>query len=946
MDRPTVFISYCHQDEAWKERLVQQLRILESEGEFEVWEDRRIAAGDDWLAGIQEAITRARVAVLLVSAAFLASRFIREEEIPEILRRRQANGLRVIPLILSPCAWQEVGWLAKLQCRPGDGRPLSGVTDHQAETALAELALEVRRLLRPAQDLPAVAPLPPAPGDISISRLPVTSEIFVGREAELARLDAAWESPTVRIFSLVGFGGMGKSAVVGEWLGRLAEAGWRGAERVFGWSFYSQGSEGRVSSADPFAEAALWWFGYRGKPILSPWQKGVTLARLVQVQRTLLVLDGLEPLQHSPGPQTGRLKDPILKALIRELSLSNPGLCIVTTRLEVADLSGRRGVERQTLEELSPDMGAGLLRRSGVDGPQAELQRASEELGGHPLALTLLGTYLRDICDRDVYQRRAVPLVDEESEAGWQAKRILTAYATWFGDGPERRVLRLLGLFDRPAAPQEIAALRAAPVIPGLTEGIDALNETAWRKALARLRRARLLADAGGAETLEAHPLVRAYFGQELENQGQGGAWRQGNVRLFEHLSGSVPEQPDTLEEMQALYSAVIHGCRAGLHQEALDQVYWLRILRGVRHFSWKKLGAFGSELTALAGFFDRLWDRPLSGLSPADQAFVLNEAGFVLRALGRPLEAVQPLEASLEICIHHGDWINASIRAGNLGELYTLLGDLPRAAKFGEQSVELADRGGLARDLASMIRIDVLRMAIEHRTSLACTLYRMGRWKESAALIREAEARQARETPKNPSLQGIAGHLHCELLCDQLLASRDEKSREFQRACREMLERARALFESPAERQSLLHSALDHLTLGQILGIVLTSPEGGRAELPWAAEHLNRAIEILRQAGDDAVLPRGLLVRAAFRRLASNLDGAAADVTEAWEIAERGSMRLHECDALLEWTRLLLQQGRKEDARQHLAQAQEIIAATGYERRAREVEHLARAIG
>jgi hypothetical protein len=69
--RPTVFVSYSHQDEAWKDRLVKQLRVLELEGDLEVWDDRRIAAGDEWLPEIEAAIARARAAVLLISAAFL-----------------------------------------------------------------------------------------------------------------------------------------------------------------------------------------------------------------------------------------------------------------------------------------------------------------------------------------------------------------------------------------------------------------------------------------------------------------------------------------------------------------------------------------------------------------------------------------------------------------------------------------------------------------------------------------------------------------------------------------------------------------------------------------------------------------------------------------------------------------------------------------------------------
>jgi TIR domain len=90
--RPTVFVSYSHQDEARKDRLVKQLRVLELEGDLEVWDDRRIKAGDNWRPEIEQAMARARAAVLLISADFLTSGFIRGTEVPEILRRREREG--------------------------------------------------------------------------------------------------------------------------------------------------------------------------------------------------------------------------------------------------------------------------------------------------------------------------------------------------------------------------------------------------------------------------------------------------------------------------------------------------------------------------------------------------------------------------------------------------------------------------------------------------------------------------------------------------------------------------------------------------------------------------------------------------------------------------------------------------------------------------------------
>jgi hypothetical protein len=111
---------------------------------------------------------------------------------------------------------------------------------------------------------------------------------------------------------------------------------------------------------------------------------------LVAHRRTLLILDGLEPLQNPPGPQEGRLREPSLQALLRELVAFNMGLCVITTRTPVTDIAGheRTSALRRELERLRSDAGAKLLRGLGVRGDEAELRNASDEFRGHCLALT------------------------------------------------------------------------------------------------------------------------------------------------------------------------------------------------------------------------------------------------------------------------------------------------------------------------------------------------------------------------------------------------------------------------------------------------------------------------------------------------------------------------------------------------------------------------------
>src|ERR1019366_9105243 len=97
-----------------------------------------------------------------------------------------------------------------------------------------------------------------------------------------------------------------------------------------------------------------------------------------------------------------------------------------------------------------------------------------------------------------------------------------------------------------------------------------------------------------------------------------------------------APHRPDTLEEMTPLFYAVYHGCQAGRHQAALDEVYNDRILRGGREFYlWRKLGAFGTDLSLLANFFAVPWIQPVDSFLPADQFWLISQAGFTLFAIG-----------------------------------------------------------------------------------------------------------------------------------------------------------------------------------------------------------------------------------------------------------------------------------------------------------------------
>ena len=756
---------------------------------------------------------------------------------------------------------------------------------------------------------------PPLPRDkISIARLPTSGPDLFGRDRQLQLLDYGWENANTNIITFIASGGVGKTALVNQWLKRhMARDNYRGAERVYAWSFYSQGTSERAASADLFIDQALRWFGDADPTLGSPWDKGERLAELIRQSRTLLILDGMEPLQHPPGPQEGRLKDAALQAMLVELAARQEGLCVISTRERVGDLvefeSGT--VEQYELEHLSPQAGTQLLRALNVKGDDEELEEGVKEYEGHALALTLLGSYLADVYGGDIRRRAEIESLEDDVRHGRHAERVMRAYEKWLGESVELAVLRLMGLFDRPADNASIMALRAAPAIPGLTEPFQGLKAREWQQALAKLRRIKLLANE--SDMLDAHPLVREHFKQRLKRECPD-AWREANNRLYEHFKRTAKELPDTVEEMSPLFAAVGHGCAAGRHQEAFDEVYLQRIQRWDEFFNFRNLGAIGAELAALSGFFEILWEQPVVGLTDADKAFVLNQAGFALHALGRLQEAAQPMKAGFEIYMVAEEWKQASIVARNLSQLYLNIVDLPQALKYAQQSVELADRSG----------DEFERMG--ERAVMADVLHQAGRTEEAAATFREAEVLQQNQQPAYPLLYSVQGFHYCDLLIAQ-------------GQVQEVKERAAQTLEWIKPANWLLDIALDNLSLG--CACLLEAQQVGSGDTTQAAEFLQRAVDGLRQAADMTYIPRGLLARAGLYRFKAEYGRAERDLAEVYRIATRGPMGLHLADYHLESARLHLAQGNQDKAREHWKTAKEMIERMGYHRRDKEVNEI-----
>jgi class 3 adenylate cyclase len=840
---------------------------------------------------------------------------------------------------------------------------------------------------------PSSVPVKPRTGPIKadISRIiDYAPAELIGREDETKLLNEAWEKAVrgetnrPHVLTLVALGGEGKTSLVAKWVADLSFQGWPECEAAFAWSFYSQGTSDKTqASSDSFLKEALLFFGdtEMANSASGSFDKGRRLAQLIGERKALLILDGLEPLQYAPTSPTGsELKDQGVSALLKALATNNNGLCVVTTRYSVPDLRNfwQTTATETKLTSLSNEAGVALLRKLGVKGTQKEFERLVGDVKGHALTLNLLGSYLRDAHGGDIRKRDLVRLeeADAEEQSG-HAFHVMDAYVRSFKDEGEKgrralSILRLLGLFDRPATADCLNALWTGEEIGGLTGPLIGISEALRNVTLKRLENAQLITvnrEKGSEElvSLDAHPLIREYFATRVRT-GLPGAWRAAHRRLYEYLRDTTKEgdQP-TLEDLQPLYQAVAHGCQAGLQQETCNEVYKPRVLRVPEFWSSKKLGAFGSDLGAIACFFEQPWSRVSPVLTEGDQAWVLGQTAFRLRALGRLAEALEPLRATVKLMKRFEHWQNSAIAASNLSELELTLGEVAGAVRDAEQSVTYADRSGDAFQ----------RMG--KRTTHADALHQAGCRAEAETRFREAEQMQAESQPYYPLLYTLQGFRYCDLI----LATPEHAAWQIVLECGDLSPllggqtsqaNAESGDESPhstalsavnqraaqtlkwtqqAREASLLDIALDHLTLGRAALYAAILASSDFQLLTHDPFHVDTAVDGLRRSGNMDDLPRGLLTRAWLRFLTDARTGSGSaqeDLDEAWEIAERGPMRLFMADIHLDRARLFHDvkpypwdrfpdgsegRGPKDD----LTDARKLIEKCGYWRRKEELE-------
>ncbi|MDM8561486.1 ATP-binding protein [Candidatus Parabeggiatoa sp. HSG14] len=776
-----------------------------------------------------------------------------------------------------------------------------------------------------------------------IDRLPEPTAKLVGRETELAQLNDALIDPKKSVVAIIAGGGVGKSALTWTWLEKL-QPNYDGAACVFGWSFYSQGSHQTTNSSAPFFQAALPFFGYKDALPTDEVEKGRQLAELLCQQPALLILDGIEPLQHPSHVMDGEIADVALKELLRCVRRNKLGqhqsLVVISTRQPIIEYEQwTEGYVPIDLQLLNNQDGARLLINLHVKGSQIELEQASIDMGGHALGLVLLGRLLVARFHGDITRRNQLPDLFEEAKEGGHALRVLRYYDKTYWqspnlfkrfyqrlfnqDAPERIFLRLIGLFDRPMglAEKEILFAKAKYAQP-----LSQLNNDEWLSVQQRLEQAGLLLkNERKGERLEwdVHPLVRNYFGQTFQKE-QLKAYRQAQKVLFEYYQ-SIPDkhQPDTLEEeeMEPLYRAVVHGCLAGEYKKAFD-VYFDRIIRGDdKTYRFKKLSAYAQNLTAISAFFLNGWDKPvISDLSESNQIWLLDHASFCLLSLGRLNEGITLAERTKKFAKKLKDLEHFTITSILIGDLYLLTGKLELAETNFKEIVTYTDK---LEKYSSQIGVQYVSYTLIAIYSRLATVQRLqGNLQIALKNFEMVEKFRPKHNQKY-RLYGVGEYYYCIFLLDK---AKNEITRKM------ILEEGQFALNISKHEKSLSDIAFDNLTIAKVLFTLNRFDE--------AYFEIDQAVQQLRKAGNpNNDLPEYLLARANILRHQKDFKAAQYDIDESFDIIERCGMKLYEVDANLLQGNLNLDQNQTADEQYKIAK--ELIAVTGYHLRDPELDLL-----
>lgn len=397
----SIFISYSHRDEDYKDDLVVHLATLKRQGKIRAWQDRDIEAGAEWDAEIKQQLESAEIILLLITPQFIASDYCYDLEMQRAVQRHEEGTARVIPIIVKPCDWEGTPF-SKLQFVPKNAKPITKWDDQ--DDAFLNVVQSIRKAVESLQakkssgattnNLPAVALTPSL---LQFSTYNPTT--FAGRDAETAHLTNLL-SRDCRILAVVGMTGIGKTALAERVVAHLRQTPETATRPYYRFSLDDSSLTPDFSSS---GAALLRTLGE--EPTLADQQDPTNLlAHLLnhlQSQPCRVQIDSLERLLRG-NEQDGwsEFCDPLWLDLLQQFlsATASPSQLLLTSQDIPGDLDAVASRYPQfwhceALQGLSPDEQQTLFQKLGLpqDADSVNyLSRIGEFYDGHPLVLQVI----------------------------------------------------------------------------------------------------------------------------------------------------------------------------------------------------------------------------------------------------------------------------------------------------------------------------------------------------------------------------------------------------------------------------------------------------------------------------------------------------------------------------------------------------------------------------
>jgi len=679
---------------------------------------------------------------------------------------------------------------------------------------------------------------------------------FVGRKDMLDTITQWYKNPDVRIGALIGWGGVGKSALVRKWYDELG-ANKIQPDGVFWWGFY------RNAFLEQFLNALLRYVsGGQVEPdtIKGTWEKVERIKEYINQGAYLIVLDGLEQMQKSEaGDEFGKMIHRELAELLHYLVEVQEGLCLITTRYRLKDLDDWRnqGYENRPLIDLSIPDALLMLKKRGAQGSDDDKTEVINRYKGHALSLTSLGGYLTRYYDGDVKQAPDIKFVLGDKKRFKDVNKLLSKYAEKMSEA-ERRFLYIFSLFRQEVTEDDFdGVFRKKIEAAKFNDVLVGMSDLDFTDLVGGLVDWRLISYDQTKKTYATHPLIKAYFESHFDQSNK----KLCHQRIYAYFGEYAPEEANTLEQMQPLFEQVYHGCAAGLYGEVF---YIYRNKIGGRPTGYKishKLGAWETDLSIVRTFFPEgnLSQMPLVS-NMTDQSWLLNEAGLALLSTGSPKESEGLFVRKTKMQIEAEDWTNASGGYQNLAELQFRTGGFESGTESAKKALEMSEKAG---------QDDYI---INSKAFLAWISYLLGRTGKAEKNFRQADELSVNTTGHQD--YSITGVFYADFL---ISIGRLNEALELTEQNLEI-----------CERNNFVNSVS---RCRRCLGAI----ERRRGNYKEAEGHLQDALEIGRKVSQPALEVEALLEYASLRVDMGRYEDAIGDADNVLKICGRTGFRFYE---------------------------------------------------